>query len=108
LKLTFGGKIANSTRENTGDECGPNWDITGARSGSDETSDGPRAEADEGKLALEPEIKNAPSEARDGSDHHGVPCGEDSPHVGTKGGTGIETQPSKPVVDEQPEKLICQ
>ena len=63
--------------------------------GSDQTSNGSRAETDHGPATFVAEVERAPNETSEGTSNHGVPDGEDGTDVRTESTASVETEPTE-------------
>ena len=95
-ELDLGGEIAAGGAYDTEDNRRPGGNVSGRGRDGNETSDGTRTEADGRPLPLETIIEDAPCHTADGGSKIGYDASHDGAHVGTKGATAVEAEPSDP------------
>lgn len=88
--------VASNTTADTENHRSPSWNVSGARSNADETSNDTRAEANSGPLAFETVVNQAPCDTTDTSSKVGAYSRHDSAKVSRQRGTSVETEPAHP------------
>ena len=96
---TLGGKVTNKTSDDSKNDGSPWWNETRSGSSSNKTRDTAGTPSDHRPLASESPVEKNPSNGGKHGGQVGVPASHGSAHVGTKGRSTVEAQPSKPEED---------